>query len=247
MATGAKRIVVIIPAYNEAKNLPSVIDGLRSHAPHCDLCVVDDGSLDATARVASALGATLLKCPVNLGIGGAVQTGYLWALDRGYDIAVQVDGDGQHNASYLGALTDPIASGRADLVIGSRFLASEGFRSTAIRRVGIRYLSWFLRARCGARVTDPTSGFRAASGRAIELFARHYSSDYPEPESIAAAARSGLRVLEIPVRMEPRRHGKSSIDAARTLYYLAKVTLALLLLPWDSRAPLPMNHGTPTP
>ncbi len=205
------------------------------------------GSFDATPQVARALGATLLKCPVNLGIGGAVQTGYLWALDRGYDIAVQVDGDGQHDASYLGALTEPIERGQADLVIGSRFLASEGFRSTAIRRAGIRYLSWFLRARCGARVTDPTSGFRAASRRAIELFARHYSPDYPEPESIAAASGSGLRVLEVPVRMEPRRHGKSSIDAAGTLYYLAKVTLALLLLPRDSRAPLLMSDGMPTP
>jgi glycosyltransferase involved in cell wall biosynthesis len=168
---------------------------------------------------------------VNLGIGGAVQAGYLYARDHGYDVAVQIDGDGQHDPSYLSRLLEPIAAGRADVVVGSRFLSDGGFRSTLVRRAGIRYLSWFLRLRCGARVTDPTSGFRAANRVAIEFFARRYPSDYPEPEAIALASRHGLRVAEAPVRMRERSHGASSITWARTFYYLVKVSLALVLLP----------------
>lgn len=225
------RVVAIVPAYNEARNLPGLAEALRTHAPGCDVCVVDDGSGDGTARIAASLGFTVLPLAVNLGIGGAVQVGYRWAWERGYDVAVQIDGDGQHDPAYFAALLEPIASGRAEVVIGSRFLSEGGFRSTLVRRIGIRYLSWFLRLRCGARVTDPTSGFRAASRSAIELFARHYPSDYPEPEAVALARRAGLRVTEVPVRMHERAHGQSSITALRTLYYLVKVSLALLILP----------------
>jgi glycosyltransferase involved in cell wall biosynthesis len=231
------RILVVMPAYNEAKNLPRAIASIRAAAHMCDICVVDDGSTDATAEVARSLGVRLLRSPLNLGIGGAVQTGYLWARHHGYDAAIQVDGDGQHDPRFIEQLVAPLAAGDADVVIGSRFLAEGGFRSTALRRAGIRYLSWFLRARCGARVTDPTSGFRAAGRRAIALFAEHYPSDYPEPEAIALAVRSGLTLSEVPVRMEERRHGHSSITAWRTLYYLVKVSLALMLLP--ARAPHP--------
>ncbi len=210
------RVAAIVPAFNEARNLPRLAEALRAHAPACDVCVVDDGSTDETARVAASLGWTVLRLAVNLGIGGAVQAGYLWALEHGYDVAVQIDGDGQHDPS---------------------FLADGGFRSTLVRRAGIRYLSWFLRLRCGARVTDATSGFRAAGRRAIELFARYYPSDYPEPEAIALARRAGLRLAEVPVRMNERAHGRSSITTLRTLYYLVKVSLALVLLPPRS-APL---------
>jgi glycosyltransferase involved in cell wall biosynthesis len=192
---------------------------------------VDDGSSDATADVAASLGWTVLRLPMNLGIGGAVQAGYLWALEHGHDVAVQIDGDGQHDPAYLEALLAPIARGEADLVVGSRFLGDGGFRSTRARRAGIRYLSGFLRLRCGARVTDPTSGFRAAGRAAIALFARYYPSDYPEPEAIALARRAGLRLVEAPVRMNERAHGRSSITALRSLYYLVKVSLALVLLP----------------
>ena len=146
-------------------------------------------------------------------------------------MAVQVDGDGQHDPAFLAALLAPIEAGRADVAIGSRFLAEGGFRSTLVRRAGIRYLSWFLRIRCGARVTDATSGFRAAGRRAIALFARYYPSDYPEPEAIALARRAGLSLVEVPVRMHERAHGRSSITSLRTLYYLVKVSLALVLLP----------------
>ncbi len=231
------RVAVIVPAYNEAPNLPRLAEALRTHAPTCDVCVVDDGSTDDTARVAAGLGWTVLRLPVNLGIGGAVQAGYLWARDRGHDVAVQIDGDGQHDPAFLGVLLAPLEAGAADVVIGSRFLSDGGFRSTAVRRAGIRYLSWFLRLRCGARIVDTTSGFRAAGRRAIELFARYYPSDYPEPEAIALATRAGLRLVEIPVRMNERAHGQSSITALRTLYYLVKVSLALVLLPPRSAPP----------
>jgi hypothetical protein len=229
------RVLAIVPAFNEARSLPAVVEGLR-RTELCDVCVVDDGSADGTRAVARRAGALVLACPVNLGIGGAVQTGYLWARDHDYDVAVQVDGDGQHDPAFLPALLAPMREDRADLCVGSRFLEEGGFRSSALRRSGIRYLSWFLRVRTGVRVTDPTSGFRAAGRRAIELFARSYPSDYPEPESVAVATRAGLRVLEVPVRMRERSHGASSIDAARTMYYAVKVSVALVLLPRRERS-----------
>ena len=225
------RVAVIVPAFNEARSLPALAAELRGHPLHPDVCLVDDGSSDDTAAVGAAAGLEVVRLPFNLGIGGAVQTGYAWCAARGHDVAVQVDGDGQHDASYLEALLEPIRAGRADLVIGSRFLDVGGFRSTLLRRTGIRYLCWFLRLRCGVRVTDPTSGFRAASRRAIELFGAAYPSDYPEPEAIALAVRGGLTVAEVPVRMRQRAHGVSSISPLRSLYYLVKVSLALLLLP----------------
>ncbi|MGO9832268.1 MAG: glycosyltransferase family 2 protein [Myxococcaceae bacterium] len=224
------RVLVIVPAFNEERNLPSVLLRLRQAGPSCDVCVVDDGSNDATAAVAARFGAVVLRCPVNLGIGGAVQTGYLWARDHGYEIAVQVDGDGQHDPQDLPALIAPIEEGRAEVVIGSRFLALGGFRSTLVRRAGIRYLSCLIRARFGIRVSDPTSGFRGVGRRAIELFAHSYPSDYPEPEAAAWAMRAGLRVMEVPVSMSSRVHGESSIGAFGSVYYFVKVSLALLIM-----------------
>lgn len=231
------RALAIIPAFNEARNLPAVVAGLRLHAPGLDLCVVDDGSTDDTAAVARGLGVTVLRSPLNLGIGGAVQTGYLWARQRGYDVAVQVDGDGQHEPASVPGVLAPVVGGSADLSIGSRFLEGAGFQSTPLRRAGIRYLSWFLRLRCGVRASDPTSGLRAAGRRAIELFAATYPSDYPEPEAIALAQAAGLRIAEVPARMTERLHGASSIGAARTVYYLVKVSLSLLLAPGRRRGP----------
>jgi len=225
------RALAIVPAYNEARDVGRVVEELRRKAPEWDVCVVDDGSTDGTASVARKAGAVVLRSPVNLGIGGAVQTGYQWARDRGYDVAAQIDGDGQHDPRFLSDALRPIASGEADIVIGSRYLAADGFRSTALRRAGTRYLTWLLRLRCGARVTDPTSGFRVAGRRAIESFAANYPSDYPEPEAIALAVRNRLRVRELPVSMRGREHGASSIGPGRTLYYLIKVSLALVLLP----------------
>lgn len=224
-------MLVIVPAFNEARNLPAVIASLRAAAPECDVCVVDDGSLDDSAQVARQSGVTVLQLPLNLGIGGAVQTGYLWAQRHGYDVAIQIDGDGQHDPRFIADVLAPLASQQADVVIGSRFLSEGGFRSSAGRRAGIRYLAWVLLIRCGARVTDPTSGFRAAGRKALELFARFYPSDYPEPEAIALARRHSLVVRDVPVRMMERQHGKSSIDLWRSLYYFVKVSLSLLILP----------------
>lgn len=225
------RALAIVPAWNEDRTLAGVIGELRRAMPAWDICVVDDASTDATASVARRAGAMVLRLPINLGIGGAVQTGYLWARAHGYDVAAQIDGDGQHDPQYLEGALRPIADGTADVVIGSRYLGPGSFRSSALRRAGARYLSWLLRLRCRARIADPTSGFRVAGPRAIELFAANYPSDYPEPEAIALATRHGLRVQEVPVVMRERPHGTSSIGPARTLYYLIKVSLALLLLP----------------
>ncbi len=227
------RVLVIVPAYNEERNLPGVLRALHEHAPFADVCVVDDGSSDATAEVAASHGATVLQAPINLGIGGAMQTGYLWAQRRGYDAAVQIDGDGQHDPRFIPAALAPLRDGVADVVIGSRFLGEDagGFRSTAARRAGIRYLCWLLRLTNGVRVTDPTSGFRATGRAAIALYAKSYPSDYPEPEAIAVAQRSGLRVVEVPVRMAAREHGESSIGTLGALYYFVKVSLSILLLP----------------
>jgi glycosyltransferase involved in cell wall biosynthesis len=228
------RALVVVPAWNEERDLPAVLEELRRVVPGWDVCVVDDGSSDGTARAAEAAGAVVLRLPVNLGIGGAVQTGYLWARERGYEVVAQIDGDGQHDPSYLAVAIDRIRAG-ADLVIGSRYLGNGGFQSTALRRAGTRYLSWFLRLRCGARVSDPTSGFRVAGPRAIALFAANYPNDYPEPEAIAVATRRGLAVEEIPVVMRKRGHGTTSIGPARTVYYLLKVSVALLLLPAEQQ------------
>jgi hypothetical protein len=232
------RVFVIVPAFNEERNLPSVAEDLRRHAPWADVCVVDDASTDGTARVARALGLGVLQLPINLGIGGAVQTGYMAALMRGYDVAVQFDADGQHDASTLDQLLGPIRAATADFVVGSRFLANEGFRSTPLRRAGIRYLSWVARLRSAVSIGDVTSGYRAAARPAIELFARYYPADYPEPEAVALASRAGLRVQEVPVLMRDRIHGESSITRGRSFYYLVKVSLALLLLPRRSTTPV---------
>lgn len=231
------RVLVIVPAFNEERSLPLVADDLRRNAPWADVCVVDDASTDGSARAALEAGLETLRLPLNLGIGGAVQTGYLAALQRGYDVAVQFDGDGQHDASSLGRLLDPVRAGTADLAIGSRFLDEGAYRPPSTRRLGIRYLSWITRLRCGISIADVTSGYRAAARPAIELFARVYPSDYPEPEAVALAARAGLRVLEVPVKMRPRPHGESSITLGRSLYYFVKVSLALLLLPQRGRTP----------
>jgi len=234
--------LAIIPALNEERNLPGVLQRLRRDAPEWDVCVVDDGSTDRTAVVAREHGALVLRLPMNLGIGGAVQTGYLWAREHNYDVAAQIDGDGQHEPRFLAEALEAIMVGQADFVVGSRYLGAGGFQSTLLRRVGTSSLSSFLRLRCRAKVTDPTSGFRVAGRRAISLFAANYPVDYPEPEAIALAIRNGLVIREIPVVMRNRQHGASSIGIGRTIYYLLKVSVALLLLP--GRQQLARNSET---
>lgn len=231
----AKRLLLIIPAYNEAGAIEQVIKNSRQQIPEADVLVVDDGSADQTARLAREAGAIVVSLPFNCGIGTAMQTGYLYALQHDYDIAIQVDGDGQHDPAQIYSLVLPIIEGRADLVIGSRFIESdsfhsdEAFRSTAVRRVGIAWLARLISLIVHQRITDPTSGFRAANKPAIASFAREYPLDYPEPEVIVSLHRSGLRIAEVPAKMMSRQSGQSSITAIRSVYYMIKVTLAILV------------------
>ncbi len=223
------RVLAILPAYNEEESLGAVLAALGHAAPGIDVVVVDDGSRDRTREVARAAGVQVLALPFNLGIGGAVQTGYQYARDRGYDVAVQIDADGQHLPSELSKLLEPLARGEADLVAGSRFAAGGAYPSSLPRRAGIWYFAWLLTAVLGRRVTDPTSGFRAANRRVIDLFAGEYPTDYPEVDSLVLLKRRGLRSMEAPVTMAPRQGGKSSISWFRSLYYMAKVSLSVVI------------------
>lgn len=229
------RVLVIIPAYNECEAIARVVSELTQSAREmrfdCDYVVVNDGSDDCTGDVLEACSIRHVNLPVNLGIGAAVQTGYMYALMNDYDVAVQMDGDGQHLPAYIPALLEPIASGEADFVIGSRFLenGSSGFRSSSLRRLGIRWLSFCILLCTGTRVSDATSGFRAVGRKGIRLFADRYAKDYPEPESIVQAVKNGLVVREVPVRMAARQTGESSIRLLASVYYMIKVTLAIWL------------------
>ena len=225
----AARVCVVIPAYDEAGSVARVIQRAHSAIPEALVVVVNDGSRDETAVRALRAGATVITLPVNLGIGGAVQAGYLYALRHGFDIAIQVDGDDQHDPAEIERLLDPIRAGRAEMTVGSRWLGRGDYVAPAGRRFAMRFLATLVRWRTGASFTDTTSGFRAVGARGIALFARTYPTDFPEVESLVLASRNGLRVEEVPVRMTPRRHGRSSIAGLRSGYYMARVTVALLV------------------
>jgi glycosyltransferase involved in cell wall biosynthesis len=225
-----ERLVAVVPAYNESGSIAGVVRDLASLSPPVPAIVVDDASTDDTAEQAKRAGAEVLRLAANLGIGGAVQTGFRRALERGADVAVQVDGDGQHPASEVPRLAEPVLAGEADVVIGSRFLEGEGFQSSLPRRAGIRVLSHALRMLTGERFLDPTSGFRAYSRRVLEAFAEEYPEDYPEPESLLTLVRDlSARVVEVPVVMRPREAGRSSIRGPASLYYMAKVLTAVIV------------------
>ncbi|MNZ87586.1 Undecaprenyl-phosphate mannosyltransferase [compost metagenome] len=206
-----------------------MIDDVRTYCPTAHILVINDGSKDRTKEVAEASGAAVITLPANLGIGGAMQTGYRYAHRYGYDVAVQVDGDGQHKAEQLHLILKPVLGGEADLAIGSRFIEQTGFLSSASRRAGIKILSTIVSAMTRKRVLDVTSGFRAANKRAIAVFQSDYATDYPEVDSIVLIHRSGLRTSEVAVVMEARTGGTSSINAVRSVYYMIKVTLALFI------------------
>jgi glycosyltransferase involved in cell wall biosynthesis len=223
--------IIIVPAYNEEKNIGAVLRAIAADAPGFDVAVVNDGSEDRTAREARAFPfARVIDLPVNLGIGGAVQSGFLYARARGYDLAVQVDGDGQHKPAEISKITAPLLSGEADAVIGSRFLTKAGFRGSPFRRAGIRFFQGVNALFLGERITDSTSGFRAYNRRAIEVLSETYPDDYPEPEAIYILKRHGLKVKEVPVEMNLRSGGQSSISGGRALYYMIKVCLAIFVL-----------------
>jgi glycosyltransferase involved in cell wall biosynthesis len=223
-------IVAIVPAWNEAGAIGGVVDEILAFDPGADVVVIDDASADETAAVARRHGATVLGLPFNVGIGGAVQTGFRFARDEGYEVAVRLDGDGQHDASELGKLIAPIRAGEADLVIGSRFVDPGGsYRPPFARRLGIRVFARLVSVLGGQKVTDTTSGFSAMNRVAIELFAEQYPHDYPEVEATLVALRSGLRLTQVQVEMRERQVGTSSITFVRSLYYIVKVMLALLV------------------
>ena len=224
-----KKTLFIIPAYNEGKNVISVFQDLRLHYPEGDILIVNDCSTDQTPEIIKTLPVKHLDLSVNLGIGGAVQAGYKYALSHGYEIAVQFDGDGQHEAQYLPALLKPIINGTADVTIGSRFLKKEGFQSSAVRRTGIIFLSKIIWLLSGVEVKDVTSGMRAVNQKMIALYAENYAQDYPEPEAILQAGLCRARITEVPVQMRERSSGKSSITAMKSVYYMAKVSLSLLI------------------
>ena len=223
------KCLIIIPAYNEAENIEKVVDNIIQNYPQYDYVVVNDGSTDATRKVCKKNRYQVLNLPINMGIGGAVQTGYCYARDNDYDIAVQIDGDGQHDVKFLVEMIALIESGQADIVIGSRFVQKEGFQSSMFRRAGIKFLSnlgWIL---TGVKVRDITSGYRVVNRRFIQIFARDYPADYPEPEAMVIAAIHGGVIKEYPVVMKERENGTSSITFKRSVYYMIKVTLAMLI------------------
>ena len=224
------RIIAVVPAYDEAEVIGKVVDEIRAFDPTIDVVVVDDASSDETASVAETHGAVVLRLPHNVGIGGAVQTGLKFALAEGYDTAVRLDGDGQHDAGELGKLLAPLERGEADLVIGSRFVDPGGsYRPPFARRIGIRVFARLVSILGGERVTDTTSGFLALDRIGIELFAAEYPHDYPEVEATLVALKSGLRLSQVQVRMRERETGSSSITFVQSLYYIVKVLLALLV------------------
>lgn len=222
------KILAIIPAYNEEEGLEQVADQFRD-IDFVDILLVNDGSKDHTSELGRKLGFNVIDLPCNLGIGGAVQTGYKFAWENNYDIAIQVDGDGQHNPSYIKDLIKPLNDGIADLVIGSRYLKKEGFQSSFMRRAGIHYFSFLIHLLEKKRITDPTSGFRACNRKVIELFSNRYPHDYPEPESIACLLRNNFSIEEVPVIMNERLGGRSSITSLKSIYYMIKVSLAIFI------------------
>jgi glycosyltransferase involved in cell wall biosynthesis len=226
--TGLRR-VAIVPAFNEEQTIGRVITEIRAFDPGFEVLVVDDGSTDRTAAVAEAYGARVLTLPFNLGIGGAVQTGYLYARDNSFDLAVQIDGDGQHDAREVSRLVGPILEKRADMVVGTRFAEGGGYRGTRIRRIGIHLFAAIVSLMVRQRVTDTTSGFRAVNRKAIRLFAVDYPHDYPEVEATVLLSRHGLTMVEVPVVMRIREEGTSSITTLRSGYYMVKVLLALFV------------------
>jgi hypothetical protein len=224
-----RRLCIVVPAFNEGRSVFEVVRTVYASLPDAHVVVVNDGSTDDTAIQAYLAGAAVVTLPINLGIGGAVQTGYQYALRHGFDFALQIDGDGQHDPAEAARLLAPVFDGTADVAIGSRWLGRGAFESPTGRRLGMRVLAMLVRWKTGGSFTDTTSGFRAVGRRGIELFAASYPTDFPEVGTIVLACRSGLTVGEVPVQMEPRRHGRSSIAGLGSAYYMMRVIVDVLV------------------
>lgn len=229
-----KKILLIIPAYNESTNIVNVYNTIKEYNEKADnikldYVIINDGSTDNTLEICKKYDMNVIDLITNLGIGGAVQTGYLYAYQNGYDIAVQFDGDGQHDAKYLNEMAEYMQKSRCNMVIGSRFIEKEGFQSSSTRRMGIKFFSLLIKIFTGKRITDPTSGFRMCDKLVIRLFADNYPKDYPEPETTVRVLCSKMKVEEIPVMMRERQGGVSSISLKKSVYYMIKVTLAVII------------------
>jgi hypothetical protein len=224
-----KRILAIIPAYNEEGSVGKVIEGIRTHLSQADILIVNDGSTDLTSGIGKSKGVIVLDLPFNLGIGGAMQAGYKYAHENDYEIAVQVDADGQHDPKEIQKLLDALEVGKLDVAIGSRFLVGSEYKGSFMRRVGIAIFSGVISTIVRQRVTDPTSGFRASNRKAIQLFASDYPQDYPEPEVVILLHQCHLKMGEVSVKMNERYSGESSITKIRSVYYMVKVLLAIFV------------------
>jgi len=224
-----EKILVIVPAYNEEGSVGKVVDEVHTHLPRGEVLVVNDGSTDFTSKIAKSKGAVVLDLPFNLGIGGAMQAGYQYASEKSYDIAIQVDADGQHDPEEIGKLLRALEERKIDVALGSRFLGTSEFRSSLMRRMGIFIFSRVISMIVGQKITDPTSGFRAANRKAIQLFASNYPQDYPEPEAVVLLHQCRLKMGEVPVEMSERYSGESSITKIRSVYYMVKVLLAIFV------------------
>lgn len=221
--------LIIIPAYNEESNIEKTVTAIQENAQGFDYVIINDCSTDHTRQICEDKGYNIVNLPINLGIGGAVQTGYKYALRHDYDVAVQVDGDGQHDPEFLSVMAEHLLKNNLDMVIGSRFIEKEGFQSSQLRRVGIVIFSKLITILTGTKITDPTSGLRMIGPNVMALFAADYPRDYPEPETTARLLHNHFKIKEIPVQMRERQGGVSSISPGKSIYYMVKVTLAILI------------------
>jgi glycosyltransferase involved in cell wall biosynthesis len=225
----APRVLVIVPAHNEQDSLPRTLEEVRARATGVDVLVVDDGSLDGTSAAARRAGVPVVRHPVNLGVGGALQTGFRWAVDHGYDVGVQLDADGQHDPACLAALLEPVLAGRCDVSIGSRYVARTGYRTPRARRLGMLVFSSLVSAALGQRITDTTSGFRAYNRAVMDVCQHDFPKDFPDAPLLIALARRGFRLSEVAVEMRERQAGQSFYTLGKSLYYPYKNLLASLM------------------
>ena len=230
-----KKVLVIIPCYNEAENLSKVVDKVREASKEYDILIVNDCSTDKSLKVALSLNVNVIDLPCNLGIGGAVQTGYIYGVANNYDYMVQLDGDGQHNPEEIARMLEKCDYGY-DMVIGSRFIEKKGFQSNAVRRLGINWLSLVIKILTGQTISDSTSGLRMVNRRVAKEFILYYPFDYPEPETNSLIIKKGYKVTEIPVVMNERDFGVSSINLKKSIYYMVKVTIAIILVLFSKRS-----------
>jgi glycosyltransferase involved in cell wall biosynthesis len=224
-----KKVLIIVPAYNEEKSIDKVLKSIKKECSFCDVVVVNDGSIDATAKIAEANEVVVISVPYNLGIGGAVQTGLLYAQKNDYDVALQLDADGQHKAEEVNRIINALEKDGADMTLGSRFKDKTDYHSTFLRRLGNIIFSGLIAMVTKQFFTDSTSGFRAFNRRAINFLANNYPTDFPEPESLVILKKHGFKISEISVAMEERQGGQSSVTKFKAVYFMISISIAILI------------------